>query len=115
MEKLKKALEKALRPLQPEKTGANYQKLPARYQAMIDRNLILTDTMKNYLLENPLNPHNIDDEWNTAIGKDKRKVITQYIDGKMHYTVKKGNKILLRTESKEQVANKIAEFYNEYL
>ena len=115
MNTLEKAIEKALQPIQAEKAGANYQKLPLRYQTMINQNLILTDVMKNYLLENPANPHKINDEWNTAIGKDKRKVITEYIDGKMYYTVKKGNKIMFRTNSKEQVANKIAEFYNEYL
>jgi len=115
MNTLEKAIEKALQPLQREKTGANFQKLPIRYQNSIDSNLKLSDTMYQYLSENPKNPNNMTDEWNTAIGKDKRKVIIQYIDGKMLYTVKKGNKILLKTNSKEQTANKIAEFYNEYL
>lgn len=115
MNTLEKAIEKAMQPLQREKTGANFQKLPMRYQNSIDDNLKLSDTVKAYLLENPTNPNKVNDEWNTAIGKDKRKIITEYIDGKMLYTVKKGNKILLRTNSKEQAANKIAEFYNEYL
>lgn len=115
MNTLEKAIEKALQPLQREKTGANFQKLPIRYQNSIDSNLKLSDTMYQYLSENPNNPNNMTDEWNTAIGKDKRKVITQYVDGKMLYTVKKGNKILLKTNSKEQTANKITEFYNEYL
>lgn len=47
--------------------------------------------------------------------RGKRKVITEYVDGKIRYTVKNKNKILLRTNSKEQAANKIAEFYNSMM
>ena len=67
MNTLEKAIEKALQPLQREKTGANFQKLPIRYQNSIDSNLKLSDTMYQYLSENPKNPNNMTDE--TALFK----------------------------------------------
>lgn len=108
---LEKAIEKALKPINREKTGTNFKKLPVRYQNSIDENLMLSKEMQECLPQGSL----LTNEWTTTIGKDRRKIITEYVDGKMQYTVKKGNKILLRTDSKEQVANKIAEFYNQYL
>ena len=36
-------------------------------------------------------------------------------DGKINYTVKEKNKILLKTADKNKVANKIAQYYNEEL
>ena len=39
---LEKAIEKALKPINREKTGANFKKLPVRYQNSIDKNLMLS-------------------------------------------------------------------------
>lgn len=90
--------------------GAAFNSIPKSYQTSINDNLIMSDVMQGAIRNGN---SRISDEWETKFGKEKRKVITEVKDGKLQYTVKNKNKIVLRTNNKNQVANKIAEFYKK--
>ena len=105
---LEAELTKADAPIDPSKTGANFRSLPKAFQKNIEDNLKLSDTFKTYARAGtPLQ-----DEWTTSMRgvNGKRKVLTDLVNGRINYTVKDRNKILLQTTNKNQVANKIAEF-----
>ena len=106
-------LEIAQRPIDASRTGENYRKLPATFQRNIEKNLQPSDVFKE--LATSKNP--AEDEWTVGLKgiKRKQKVITSIKDGKINYTVKEKNKILLKTTDKNKVANKVAQYYNEEL
>ena len=110
---IKSQLEKAQRPIDATKTGENYRKLPTTFQRNIEKNLQPSEAFKDYATSK--NP--VEDEWTVGLKgiKRKRKVITSIKDGKINYTVKEKNKILLKTTDKNKVANKVAQYYNEEL
>ena len=109
------AINSLLAPLNVDKTGANFKSLPQYLQSNIEKNITISDDFKDAIRNG--NPYNMNEEWTAGFKgvKDKRKVIFTYEDGKINYTVKKGNKVLLKTTNKEQLANKVAQFYNELL
>lgn len=61
--------------------------------------------------------HKIQDVWTAGISgvKEKRRVITDVVNGKVVYSVKNKNTFVRRNVTKEQAANEIARFYLEYL
>ena len=106
-------LEKAQQSIDAAKTGENYRKLPSTFQRNIEKNLQPSEVFKE--LATSKNP--AEDEWTVGLKgiKRKQKVITSIKDGKINYTVKEKNKILLKTTDKNKVANKVAQYYNEEL
>lgn len=62
-------------------------------------------------------PVKMTDEWTIGLSgvREKRKVITTYENGRLFYTVKSGNKILLKDGTVEQAANQVALYYDKYL
>lgn len=110
-----RAISQAMSPLKDDKTGANFKSLPYAFKENIRKNLVISETFQEAIRNG--NPNKMTEEWTAGLRgiSDKRKVIIGFSDGKIQYTVKKGNKILLKTNSKEQTANKIAQFYNDHL
>ena len=105
-------IKKGIAPVNAKAAGAAFNSIPKSYQTSISDNLIMSDVMQETIRNGN---SNISDEWETKFGKEKRKVITEVKDGKLQYTVKNKNKIILRTNNKNQVANKIAEFYKKMM
>lgn len=103
-------IKKGVAPVNAKAAGASFNGIPQSWQKSISDNLIMSDTMQKAIRNGN---SKISDEWETKFGKEKRKVITEVKDGKLQYTVKNKNKIVLRTNNKNQVANKIAEFYKK--
>ena len=101
--------------LDESKAGSVYQSLPWSFKNNIQVNLALSKAMRDNI-DSP-KPVKMTDEWTTSLKgtKEKRKVITEYDNGKLYYTVKNGNKILLKQGSVEQAANQIALFYDRAL
>lgn len=97
------------------KAGANFRKLPQAFKNNIEEQLKPSRTIMN-LWKNG-NKNNATDEWTVGIRgvKEKQKVIMSLEKGKVTYTIKRRNKILLKTTNRNQTANKIAEYYNTYL
>lgn len=94
-----------------DKVGTSFSKLPRRLQESINENLKMSSAMKNDIQNG--RRHKMVDTWESGFGSNKVKVITDVKDGKINYTVKKRNKILLSTNSKAQAANKVAAFYRD--
>ena len=111
----KRAIQKMQSPVNANKAGVNFQSLPQSYKNNINENLIPTQDFIEAIKNG--NPNNMTEEWSAGLRgiKEKRTVITSYKNGKIEYTVKQRNKILVRTDSKERVANQIAQFYNKYI
>ena len=109
------ALITGTRDLIAGKVGKTFEKLPKLYQDNINKNLKMSDFMKNAIAKN--RPHVETETWRVGLGgiKEKRSVTTDVINGKAVYTVKQGNKILRKNITKEQAANEIAQFYWKYL
>ena len=104
-----KALELAAKDIDETKTGASFRKLSSSLKRNIEVNLMPSKTLKYALQKGNTN---IDDTWRTSIkGVGARQVILKGVNGKIEYTVKNRNKILLKTTDKNKAANKIAEFY----
>ena len=104
-----KALELAAKDIDETKTGASFRKLSSSLKRNIEINLMPSKTLKDALQKGNTN---IDDTWRTSIkGVGARQVISKGVNGKIEYTVKNRNKILLKTTDKNKAANKIAEFY----
>ena len=104
-----KALELATKDIDETKTGASFRKLSSSLKRNIEVNLMPSKTLKDALQKGNTN---IDDTWRTSIkGVGARQVISKGVNGKIEYTVKNRNKILLKTTDKNKAANKIAEFY----
>ena len=104
-----KALELAAKDIDETKTGASFRKLSSSLKRNIEVNLMPSKTLKDALQKGNTN---IDDTWRTSIkGFGARQVISKGVNGKIEYTVKNRNKILLKTTDKNKAANKIAEFY----
>lgn len=99
----------------PEKAGKTYQSLPAMFRFNIRENLKLSQAMKDNI--DSAKPVSMQDEWTTKLksATEKRKVITEYKNGKLKYTVKSGNKVLLKEGTAEQAANQIAMYYASVL
>ena len=106
-----KALELAAKDIDETKTGASFRKLSSSLKRNIEVNLIPSKTLKDALQKGNTN---LEDTWRTSIkGVGARQVISKGVNGKIEYTVKNRNKILLKTTDKNKTANKIAEFYLE--
>lgn len=92
-------------------SGASWAKLSLSLRRSIEQNMQLSKPMADAIR----NGEKMADEWTTGFRgtKQKRKVITEVADGKIQYTLKDRNKIIMRTNDKGRVANKIAEFYIE--
>ena len=106
-----KSLELAAKDIDETKTGASFRKLSSSLKRNIEVNLIPSKTLKDALQKGNTN---IEDTWRTSIkGVGARQVISKGVNGKIEYTVKNRNKILLKTTDKNKTANKIAEFYLE--
>ena len=103
-------IKKGIAPVNAKAAGVAFNSIPKSYQTSISDNLTMSDVMQGAIRNGN---SKISDEWETKFGKEKRKVITEVKDGKLQYTVKNKNKIVLRTDNKNQVANKIAEFYKK--
>ena len=104
-----KALELATKDIDETKTGASFRKLSSSLKRHININLIPSKALKDALQKGNTN---IEDIWMTSItGVGVRRVISKGVNGKIEYTVKNRNKILLKTTDKNKAANKIAEFY----
>lgn len=97
------------RDLNFSKVGSSFSKLSQNLKYSINNNMKMSSTMKNDIKNGRKNK--MTDEWITGIGSNKIKVVTSVKSDKLCYTIKKGNKILLATNSKEQAANKVAAFY----
>ena len=91
------------------KVGKTFEKLPQHLKDDINKNLKMTDVMQQDI--NNGRKYKITDEWVTGFGKNKRKVITDVVNGKVVYTVKDKNKIIKKNVTKSQCANAIADFY----
>lgn len=104
-----------IKPIDETKAGANYRKLAPALKKNIER--FLQPSREVVKLWENGNIYNAVDEWTAALRntKDKRKIIMQFVRGKVQYTIKSGNKILLRTTDRNHAANKIAEYYNVYI
>ena len=104
-----KALELAAKDIDETKAGASFRKLSSSLKHNIEVNLMPSKTLKDALQKGNTN---IEDTWRTSIkGVGARQVISKGANGKIEYTVKNRNKILLKTTNKNKAANKIAEFY----
>lgn len=89
--------------------GASFSKLPANLQKSINDNLKMSQAMKNDVKNGSRNK--MTDEWTTGFVGNKIKVVTAVKNGQLGYTVKKGNKILIKDATKERAANTVAAFY----
>ena len=100
-------------PLNVEKTGKIFKELPQAFQDNIKNNLQLSEAMKNDIANGRRNK--VIDEWVTGLAnsKTKMKVITDVNNNKLQYTAKIGKKIIIKTNSKEVVANTVAKFYTD--
>lgn len=96
-----------------KKAGKTYQSLPANFKKSIRDNLKMSENMRNAKLKD--GKSNISDTWKTGIGNERISVTTSVENGKLIYTVKKRNKILMRTGKKEKVANTVSKFYSDIL
>ena len=104
-----KALELAAKGIDETKTGASFRKLSSSLKRNIDVNLTPSKALKDALQKGNTN---LEDTWKTSVkGVGARQVISKGVNGKIEYTVKNRNKILLKTTDKNKAANKIAEFY----
>lgn len=90
-------------------TGKSFAKLSPKQQKYISDNLVLSSAMKRDI-ENGYR-HKLKDEWTTKTKSNKYKVTTSFDGEKLVYSVKQGNKILLKNATKGQVANKLANLY----
>lgn len=90
-------------------TGKSFAKLNPKQQKYISDNLVLSSAMKRDI-ENGYR-HKLKDEWTTKTKSNKYKVTTSFDGEKLVYSVKQGNKILLKNATKGQVANKLANLY----
>lgn len=108
---LEKAISKTQQPINEEKAGKAYQNLPKAFKDSIKRNLQLNDEEIRLLRDG----EKITPEWQTGIrgAREKIKVFTNIDNGKVSYTIKQRNKILLKTDNKNRVANNVAQFYQE--
>lgn len=97
------------RDLNFQRVGASFSKLSPFLQNSINSNLKMSNIMKKDILNG--RKHKTTDEWTTGIGNKKIKVITDVVEGKVVYTIKERNKNLSKNVSKEQAANKVAQFY----
>lgn len=97
------------------KAGATYQSLPDAFKDSIKDNLTPSAALQNYIETGK--GKQITDEWNAGLRgvKEKRKVLTKWENSRLLYTVKQGNKILLKDGKAEQAANQVALFYKKYL
>ena len=108
-EEYSKALESATKDIDETKTGACFRNLPYNLKQAINVNLVPSKAFRDALQAGKTN---IEDTWRTSIkGFGARQVISRGVNGKIEYTVKNRNKILLKTTDKNKAANKIAEFY----
>lgn len=103
-----RVIEISERPINKEKAGASFNAIDAYQRYSISENLKISQVMKDYIREGSTN---VSYEWTTSMGKEKIKIITKFDGKKLNYEIKKKNKILLRTTSKEKAANTIAKFY----
>lgn len=104
------------RPLNEAKVGAIYKSLPNAFQQNIKNNLMMPAEMKEDIKNGRRNK--MTDDWTTHIPGSKNKMkITTDVDanGTVFYTAKIKNKIIHRSQYKEQIANTIAKFYNDEL
>ena len=91
------------------KVGKTFEKLPQHLKDNINKNLKMSTAMQQDI--NNGRKNKMTDEWVTGFGKNKRKVITDIVNGKVVYTVKDKNKIIKKNVTKPQCANAIADFY----
>lgn len=106
----KSVIDKANAPIDANKAGASFRNLSPVMRYNIQENMKLSQVMQEAIADGKTN---ITDEWSTGLRGDriKAKVVTAFDGKRINYTVKQGNKILLRSNDKNQTANKIAEFY----
>ena len=104
-----KALAKSMKDIDEKKAGATYRNLSESLKRSINVNLMPSKEFRDGVS----NGVSLSDEWRTSVkGFGARKVITEAKNGKIEYTVKNRNKILLKTNDKNRVANQIAQFYS---
>ena len=104
------------RPLNEAKVGAIYKSLPKAFQQNIKNNLMIPAEMKEDIKNGRRNK--MTDDWTTHIPGSKNKMkITTDVDsrGTIFYTAKIKNKVINKSQYKEQIANTIAKFYNDEL
>lgn len=92
-----------------KKIGKSFEKLPNYYQNQINQGLKMSDAMQNDIATG--RRFKIIDENTFGTRTDKYKLITDVVDGKAVYTLKKKNKILKKNMSKSQAANAMAAIY----
>lgn len=99
-------------PLNESKVGSTYKSLPKSFQENIKNNLRISPEMKRDIENGRRNK--MTDEWSTGLtgSKTKMKVITDASsNGTITYTAKIRNKVIIKTTSKESIANTVAKFY----
>ena len=104
-----KSIAMGTRDIRAASAGASYRKLPANLQKSINENLKMGNAMQKAIASG--NKNNMTEEWVTGFGKNKIKIVTAEKNGKLGYTVKKGNKTLQNHVTKERAANAVAAFY----
>lgn len=109
------AITEGERDIKIKAAGVSFQNLPQNFRDNINTNLKMSDEMKDDIRNG--RRHKIQDVWTAGISgvKEKRRVITDVVNGKVVYSVKNKNTFVRRNVTKEQAANEIARFYLEYL
>lgn len=112
---LSQKISKAATDLDKSKLGKTFNRLPQNFQNNINENLKMSKSMQDSVSGKI--PGKISDQWVTGLSdaKDKAKVITNFDGKEISYTVKYGRKIAQKNATKEQAANRIAEFYAKQL
>lgn len=108
-----KIIDKAQKSLDYSKQNMSFQTLPKHLQANIDTQLKISDFLQGRILEGTSDTASETVTFGFKKIKDKRNVTIKVKNGKLTYTVKKGNKILRRDVDKRQCANEIAKYYTD--
>ena len=92
--------------------GKSWDNAPANTKTKIQEGMKLSKEMQDSIGRGDKSP--VFDVWNIQLkgSKEKRILNTKYVDGKIEYTLKAKNRILLKTTNKDQMANQIAGFLN---
>ena len=106
----KSVIDKDNAPIDSNKAGASFKNLYPVMRYNTQENMKLSQVMREAIADDKTN---ITDEWRTGLRGDrvKAKVVTAFDGKRINYTVKQGNRIFLRSNDKNQTANKIVEFH----
>jgi hypothetical protein len=106
-----------IKTFNPSDAGATFAALPACLQEKITKNLQPSAALLESIENGTNSIYGIFDEWKTQCvnTKERRTVLKKWNGTRLVYTVKSGNKILVKDGTAANAANQIALYYKKYL